>query len=409
MGTIERLMERGVVIPCPQSVEIGDDVDPERISPGVILHSGTRIYGADTLILKGSRLGAEAPVTVVNCWIGKAVDLRGGYFAGSVFLDGVSFNSGAHVREGCILEEQCVAGHTVALKQTILFPFVTLGSLINFCDCFMAGGTSRKNHSEVGSSYIHFNFTPNQDKATASLIGDVPRGVMLRERPIFLGGHGGMVGPCVLNYGTVVAAGSILRKDELRPNRLIQEGAGRNINVEFIPGMHTTLKRIVLNNARYIANLLALRQWYLHVRSLFVGPLFPEPLFTGLCTTLDRAIDERAKRLTEYGLRMTFTQHPPSIHAVRQNELHENAGKLPEILDMLRFQEGRIELRDRLTETIQQMNDRSDGTYVDIIQGLDPSMMETGTSWLQDIVDGCTHEIVRRLCPSLMEAQEQAS
>jgi len=128
-----------------------------------------------------------------------------------------------------------------------------------------------------------------------------------------------------------------------------------------------------------------------------------------LCTTLDRAIDERAKRLAEYGLRMTFTQHPPSIHAVRQNELHENAGKLPEILDMLRFQEGRIELRDRLTETIQQMNDRSDGTYVDIIQGLDPSMMETGTSWLQDIVDGCTHEIVRRLCPSLMEAQEQAS
>jgi len=405
MGTVERLMERGVVIPCPQSVEIGDDVDPERISPGVILHAGTRIHGADTLILKGSRLGAEAPVTVVNCRIGMAVDLRGGYFAGSVFLDGVSFNSGAHVREGCILEEQCVAGHTVALKQTILFPFVTLGSLINFCDCFMAGGTSRKNHSEVGSSYIHFNFTPNQDKATASLIGDVPRGVMLRERPIFLGGQGGMVGPCVLNYGTVVAAGSILRKDEPRPNRLIQEGAGKSVNVDFIAGMHTTLKRIVLNNARYIANLLALRQWYFHVRSLFVGPLFPEPLFAGLCTTLDRAIDERVKRLSEYGIRMPFTQHPSSIHAVRQNELHENAGKLPDILDMLRFQEGgKIELRDRLTATIRQVVDRSDGTYVDVIQGLDPSMVEAGTNWLQDIVDGCTHEIVRRLCPSLLES-----
>jgi UDP-N-acetylglucosamine/UDP-N-acetylgalactosamine diphosphorylase len=52
------------------------------------------------------------------------------------------------------------------LKQTILFPFVTLGSLINFCDIFMSGGSDRKNHSEVGSSYIHFNYTPNQDKAT---------------------------------------------------------------------------------------------------------------------------------------------------------------------------------------------------------------------------------------------------
>jgi UDP-N-acetylglucosamine/UDP-N-acetylgalactosamine diphosphorylase len=39
---------------------------------------------------------------------------------------------GAQVREACILEEQASAAHCVGLKQTILFPFVTLGSLINF-------------------------------------------------------------------------------------------------------------------------------------------------------------------------------------------------------------------------------------------------------------------------------------
>ena len=94
----------------------------------------------------------------------------------------------------------------MGLKQTILFPFVTLGSLINFCDCLMAGGTSRQNHSEVGSSYIHFNYSTNQDKATPSLIGDVPRGVMLNQPPIFLGGQGGLVGPVCLEYGTVIAA-----------------------------------------------------------------------------------------------------------------------------------------------------------------------------------------------------------
>jgi len=114
--------------------------------------------------------------------------------------------SGSHVRDGTILEEQASVAHTVALKQTILFPFVTLGSLINFCDCFMSGGTDRKNHSEVGSSYIHFNFTPNQDKATASLIGDVPNGVMLNKNPIFLGGQGGLIGPCRLTFGTIIAA-----------------------------------------------------------------------------------------------------------------------------------------------------------------------------------------------------------
>ena len=140
------------------------------------------------------------------------------------------------MREGTILEEEASIAHTVGLKQTILFPFVTLGSLINFCDCLMAGGTDRKNHSEVGSSYIHFNFTPNQDKATPSLIGDVPRGVMLNQRPIFLGGQGGMVGPVRLDYGITVAAGTILRKDELRPNRLIIGGAGQGGSIEFRPG-----------------------------------------------------------------------------------------------------------------------------------------------------------------------------
>ena len=58
---------------------------------------------------------------------------------------------GAQVREGCILEEEANGAHCVGIKQTILFPFVTLGSLINFCDCLMAGGTSRKDHSEAGS------------------------------------------------------------------------------------------------------------------------------------------------------------------------------------------------------------------------------------------------------------------
>jgi bifunctional UDP-N-acetylglucosamine pyrophosphorylase/glucosamine-1-phosphate N-acetyltransferase len=105
------------------------------------------------------------------------------------------------VRAGTIFEEQASIAHTVGLKQTILFPFVTLGSLINFCDCFMAGGTSRENHSEVGSSYIHFNYTPNQDKATASLIGDVPHGVMLNQNPIFLGGQGGWWGLAALPTG----------------------------------------------------------------------------------------------------------------------------------------------------------------------------------------------------------------
>ena len=244
MSKIEKLIEKGVKINRPTSVEIGDEVDVDRISAdGVVIYAGCKIFGAETLILPGAKLGYEAPVTVDNCQVGPDVELKGGYFNQAVFLEKARLGLGSHIREATILEEQAVVAHTVGLKHTILFPFVTLGSLINFCDCLMAGGTSRKNHSEVGSSYIHFNFTPSQDKATASLIGDVPGGVMLNRQPIFLGGQGGLVGPCRLNFGITVAAGTIVRKDEIRENRLVFGGEGKGGNVPFEPGKNHETKK----------------------------------------------------------------------------------------------------------------------------------------------------------------------
>src|SRR5690606_11549176 len=121
----------------------------------------------------------------------------------------------AHFRAGTVLEEEASTAHVVGLKQTILLSFVTLGSLINFCDCLMAGGTSRRDHSEVGSGFIHFNFTPwgrEGDKATPSLVGDVVSGVFLRQPRILHGGCGGMIGPGSVGYGAVVGAGQVIRR-----------------------------------------------------------------------------------------------------------------------------------------------------------------------------------------------------
>ncbi len=185
--------DRGVVVHHPETVAL--DVSPEQIAPGAEIFPGCRIRGSATSIGPGCRIGAEAPATLVNCRVGRGVRFNGGFAEEAVFLDGASAGSGAHIRPGTLFEEQASCAHAVGLKQTILMPYVTLGSLINFCDCLMAGGTGPKDHSEVGSSYIHFNFTAHQDKATPSLIGDVPRGVMLDRPPIFLGGQGGLVGP----------------------------------------------------------------------------------------------------------------------------------------------------------------------------------------------------------------------
>jgi len=389
---IQKLIDKGIRITIPESVEIGGDVDPDRISgDNVIIHAGCKIFGKSTLILSGACLGAEAPVTVVDCQVGPNVNLNGGFFQDAVMLAGASAGSGAHVRRGTILEEDSSIAHTVGLKQTILFPFVTVGSLINFCDCFMAGGTNRQNHSEVGSSYIHFNFTPNQDKATASLIGDVPRGVMLKQAPIFLGGQGGLVGPCRLEYGTVIAAGTINRKDELRPGRLIFGGGGRSGNVPFAAGHYHGFKRILTNNIVYLANLAALGQWYDQVRRLFVSNDFPQTLLEGLQAKLQMAVDERIERLSEF-INKLLEQETESLENSSEYSSMQNghANWLPELESFLRENRNRVgdnALRDRFIDAIKKGVDQNGKQYLRVIKGLSTGASEIGTRWLQGIVN----------------------
>ena len=76
---IEALLNKGVTIHNSESVHIGNDVDPARISgQGVVIYPGCRVYGKSTLIMEGVQLGKEAPVTVDKCQLGPSVELKGG-------------------------------------------------------------------------------------------------------------------------------------------------------------------------------------------------------------------------------------------------------------------------------------------------------------------------------------------
>ena len=93
---LNQLLEKGVRIPCPESVEISPDIDPERVSGvDVTIHAGCKIFGPKTLIMSGVELGYEAPVTIRNCQLGKKVKLKGGFFYESCFLEGSGMGSGA--------------------------------------------------------------------------------------------------------------------------------------------------------------------------------------------------------------------------------------------------------------------------------------------------------------------------
>jgi bifunctional UDP-N-acetylglucosamine pyrophosphorylase/glucosamine-1-phosphate N-acetyltransferase len=396
---IKRLMEKGVNFPNPLAIDIGDEVDIDRISGnGVKIYPGCRIHGDKTVISAGALIGREGPATIDNCQLGPRVELKGGYFNQSVFLEQSNLGLGAQVREGCILEEEASGAHCVGLKQTILFPFVTLGSLINFCDCLMAGGTSRKNHSEVGSSYIHFNFTPDGDKTTASLLGDVPRGVMLNQPPIFLGGQGGIVGPLRLGFGNVVAAGCVLREDILQDRQLISVKPPVERTTDLRPRSYPSLTRIVRNNFVYLANLAALEQWYTHVRQPFFREQeLGELVYRGALEKLAMATGERFKRIEDMAGKLADSLAEGADDPGRR-ELSENAGRLRELFAGGTAQQAGREQRDRFLAGLQQNRNQGAG-YIETIQRLPAEVLLEGTQWLDQIVDGIT-----RLLASLVSS-----
>lgn len=298
----KRLIEKGVKLLDPDSVYIAEGVDPDRIHPNAVIHPGCRLSGSELSIGPDCVIGGESPVTLRNVQLGRGVVVAGGFLDGTTMLDGASAGDGFHSRPGTLMEECSRVGHTVGLKQTILMPYVALGSLINFCDVLMAGGTGSDNHSEVGSSYIHFNFTAHQDKATASLLGDVPRGVLLDQAPIFLGGQGGLVGPRRIAFGTVVAAGSILRSHVLEPNLLVTgsvdvSGLRRRA---YKPGCYGRVDDVLETCRLYLGNVLALRAWYAYVRAPFMARTpWGAACLAGGQKRLAEVWNERIQRLDE--------------------------------------------------------------------------------------------------------------
>jgi UDP-N-acetylglucosamine/UDP-N-acetylgalactosamine diphosphorylase len=255
----------------------------------------------------------------------------------------------------------------------------------------MAGGTSRKDHSEVGSSYIHFNFTPEGDKTTASLIGDVPRGVMLNKPPIFLGGQGGMVGPLRMSYGSVVAAGSILREDVGMEKQLIVSKSPSGKVVDLIPRAYPSLYRVVENNIIYIANLIALEQWYLHVRKMFFEHQeFGHLIFAAILENLQIAKEERVKRLKDMAAKMVLSPDQAKGSAKKisaKREFYEKGKFLEEMFVSDAARTAGEEKRDLFLNALVKHREEHGGNYIEVIQSLPADISKRGTQWLDAIVD----------------------
>jgi hypothetical protein len=302
---LDLLANKGVQLIDPRQTFVDSTVQLERVFPGSVLFPGTRLLGQNTIVAPGAKIGSEGPATVMNSAVGENAEIASGFVTDSVLLPKARIGSNGHIRAGTLVEEEASTAHAVGLKHTVLTSFVTLGSLINCCDCLISGGTSRSNHTEIGSGFIHFNFTPwgdSGDKATPSLIGDVPHGVFLRQERIFIGGHSGMVGPNRVGFGSLTVAGQVIRS-EVGAGRIHSETL-RPIDAPWTFQSRRLFSLRAKKNLEYVGQLAALRAWYIAVRK---PRLTTEQANSHLGITIDAAIDlifnsmiERWNKLAEF-------------------------------------------------------------------------------------------------------------
>ena len=264
---IELLRKQGVEVWGAERVYISPDVCLKNVCPGAVLKNAS-ISGAETMIGRRSEIGTSGTAVLCNSQVGNDVELGAGIYESATLLSSSKVRGFAEFRAGTLLEETAEVGHNVGLKNTFLGLGVVAGSNINLCDIVVTGGSSRQNHTEIGSGTVNFNFDPRRDKF-GSLIGDVT-GLLLASPPIFVGGNVGLVAPLQIGYGAVIPAGTTVRTD-VSSGKLFNVGLPAQATgiKDFQPALYFDMSRKCITTAKLIGTLHALRQFYELVRIPF--------------------------------------------------------------------------------------------------------------------------------------------
>jgi UDP-N-acetylglucosamine/UDP-N-acetylgalactosamine diphosphorylase len=230
---------------------------------------------------------------------------------------------------------------------------------------------------------------------------------MLREPPIFLGGQGGLVGPARIGFGTVIAAGSVWRGDCPAGGKLLR-GEGQPASAKaFHPGLYGDIGRRVTNNILYLANLLALRQWYLHVRRSFPGdPEMGDALWKGALSTLEAALAERLARFKALAEKMgkslelgeRFLPGKTRGDILRQQrEFRERWPELEACLTDRQEDAAGREERDGFLAKLAPVREAQGSDYIRVIRSLDRDVASLGTLWLQRVVAAVAERALARV------------
>ena len=297
---------------------------------------------------------------------------------------------GFRVRKGSLYEEDASSAQHTDTKMTILFPWATLGSDINFCDALLAGGTGPVlgSFSEVGSGTIHFNYSIRGDKATASLFGDVLQGVFLDQERLFIGGNNSLLGPVKADFGTMTAAGARI-KGKL-PKGLNYGHSLPKGTVDYDARIFSGVSGIVKNQVNVLAELTALANWYKQVR-INCAAQTPEQKFlyeSGL-RMVELNYQERLDQLSRYvdflenSVRLLENMQASKKEISEQKDLLSRWPKLGSEFKNLEKYETQIP--ESLKEEFENLQSQGQSDYTELIKNLSQSGKQAGKIWLSEI------------------------
>ncbi|MDE5892488.1 MAG: hypothetical protein K2H45_06175, partial [Acetatifactor sp.] len=156
------------------------------------------------------------------------------------------------------------------------------------------------------------------DKATPSLMGNVTEGVFLDQQRIFLGGMSGMVGPSTVGFGAMTVAGQVVRHDVA--DSTMHSERGRDMDWKWSPSEivfpEKHFRQIYEKNAEFLAQLYALREWYLQVRlqrSRLQEDSELSLVLTGAAETIQSCMKERVSRYNSLAAEWSLTPIDESI------------------------------------------------------------------------------------------------
>lgn len=148
-------------------------------------------------------------------------------------------------------------------------------------------------------------------------------------------------------------------------------------------------------NTNYIASLIALRRWYLDIRSLFLSGSMETALHMGAVEKIESAINERIKQLKKVAEKMpesievqkSLSDNPPERTIMIKREFAE---KWPEIEDIFLscFEEkGSAQERDDFLKITGNAISQMGKYYITVVKGLKKADSKKATEWLQGIIE----------------------